>query len=296
LGESSPAIDSNAIIYVGSSDDNLYAVFPNGTLDWRFTTGGPIQSSPSIGEDGTIYVGSDDNNLYALTQEGQLKWKFATGGWVVSSPAIDSRGIIYVGSYDGFLYAVHPSGLLKWKFDVGAAISSSPTLSPRHGTIYVTSELDVTGATYLHAVNRNGQLDWKLQLLPPWPAGGHRYCDTSNFSSSPAIGSHGIIYTTNGCGSLVAVNPRGMLVWQIDTFGFSVLAAAIGSDGSIYTGSGGGMVALNTDGTTKWACGVSTCGEPGRSSSTLGPDGTIYIGTSISSAKGQLHGILLAID
>ena len=39
-------------------------------------------SSPAIGADGTIYVGSDDDNLYALTDNGtngSLKWRYATG-------------------------------------------------------------------------------------------------------------------------------------------------------------------------------------------------------------------------
>ena len=39
-------------------------------------------SSPAIGADGTIYVGSYDDNLYALTDNGtsgSLKWKYATG-------------------------------------------------------------------------------------------------------------------------------------------------------------------------------------------------------------------------
>ena len=61
-----------------------------------------IYSSPAVGADGTIYVGSDDDNLYALTDNGtsgSLKWKYATevirsilsgarGGWH------DLRGII----------------------------------------------------------------------------------------------------------------------------------------------------------------------------------------------------------
>jgi hypothetical protein len=46
----------------------LYAVNPDGTMKWKFTTGviQDIDSSPAIGTDGTVYFGSDDGNLYAV--------------------------------------------------------------------------------------------------------------------------------------------------------------------------------------------------------------------------------------
>ena len=49
-------------------------------LKWEYATGRWNRSSPAIGADGTIYVGSDDDNLYALNPaDGSLKWKYATG-------------------------------------------------------------------------------------------------------------------------------------------------------------------------------------------------------------------------
>jgi outer membrane protein assembly factor BamB len=38
---------------------NLYALNPDGSQKWSFTTGHDVDSSPAIGTDGTIYVGSD---------------------------------------------------------------------------------------------------------------------------------------------------------------------------------------------------------------------------------------------
>ena len=72
---------------------------------WSFKTGGHVFSSPAIGSDGTIYVGSWDNNLYAINPDGSRKWNFKTGDGVSSSPAIGSDGTIYVGSRDDNLYA-----------------------------------------------------------------------------------------------------------------------------------------------------------------------------------------------
>ncbi len=55
---------------------------------------------------GVVYVGSHDNNLYAIDAEtGKEKWLLATGNFLFSSPVV-SNGIVYVGSYDKNLYAV----------------------------------------------------------------------------------------------------------------------------------------------------------------------------------------------
>ncbi len=139
---SSPVIGSDGTVYIGSGDDYLYALNPDGSLRWRFKTGDWISSSPVIGADGTVYVGSLDDYLYALNPDGSLKWKFKTGGWInYSSPAIGSDGTVYVGSDDQYLYALNPDGSLKWKLKTGDwhRISSSPAIGS-DGTVYVGSE------------------------------------------------------------------------------------------------------------------------------------------------------------
>jgi len=64
-----------------------------------------VVSSPAVAE-GTVYVGSEDNNLYAIdAATGKEVWHYATGDWIDSSPAI-SNGVVYVGSNDKNLYAI----------------------------------------------------------------------------------------------------------------------------------------------------------------------------------------------
>ena len=89
--------------HTGRSDVLTYDQY---VLKWKYQTGDVVDSSPAIGSDGTIYVGSRDNYLYAINPNGTLKWKYRTGDWVWSSPAIGSDGTIYVGSYDNYLYAL----------------------------------------------------------------------------------------------------------------------------------------------------------------------------------------------
>ena len=71
--DSDPAVSRDgSTVYVGSGDENLYAVHAaNGTEAWKFATGsyarGYVGSSPTLSRDGsTVYVGSYDKNLYAV--------------------------------------------------------------------------------------------------------------------------------------------------------------------------------------------------------------------------------------
>jgi outer membrane protein assembly factor BamB len=59
-----------------------------------------------VSVDGTVFVGSEDASLYAINSGGALDWRFPTGGPIDSSPAIDQAGTVYVGSLDGKVYAV----------------------------------------------------------------------------------------------------------------------------------------------------------------------------------------------
>lgn len=74
--ESSPAIDSNSNIYVGSNNNKLYAISYGGSVLWSFATGGGIESSPTMGG-GAIYVGSNDGSLYAIESDAVLN----SGPW-----------------------------------------------------------------------------------------------------------------------------------------------------------------------------------------------------------------------
>ncbi|MGB9760028.1 MAG: PQQ-binding-like beta-propeller repeat protein [Thermoproteota archaeon] len=255
---SSPAIGSDGTIYVGSNDYCLYAINPDGTLRWRYETNSYVVSSPAIGSDGTIYVGSDDNYFYAINPDGTLKWRYSTSGWVESSPAIGSDGTIYVGSWDYYLYAINPNGTLKWRYKTDYRIRSSPAIGS-DGTIYVGSD-----DSYLYAINPDGTLKW-------------RYETDFWIDSSPAIGSDGTIYVGSWDYYLYAINPNGTLKWRYRTSNYIRSSPAIGSDGTIYVGSEDHyLYAINPDGTLKWRYGTYSYVH---SSPAIGSDGTIYVGS-----------------
>jgi outer membrane protein assembly factor BamB len=146
---STPAINpSSGNVYFGSDDNKLYAVTPQGTGVWAFTTGGDVVSSPAVAPDGaTVYVGSNDGHLYALnTLNGVKRWQYpasGTIGAVESSPAVYAAdGTIYFGSNDGHLYALNPDGTLQWKFPTVGSIGPIKGKPARaaNGIIYFGSE------------------------------------------------------------------------------------------------------------------------------------------------------------
>jgi len=72
--------------------------------------GADIYCTPSIGADGLIYFGAESTLLYALNPDGTLNWKFQTYGNNWSSPAILPTGTLLLGTlwggfYEGYLVA-----------------------------------------------------------------------------------------------------------------------------------------------------------------------------------------------
>ena len=96
------------------SNSPVYAA--QGDLLWKFRTGGYAASVPAMGVDGTIYFGSSDKNLYALYPDGSLKWTYTAGEAIDDSPAVGADGTIYFGSFDTYVYALNPNGSEKWKY------------------------------------------------------------------------------------------------------------------------------------------------------------------------------------
>jgi outer membrane protein assembly factor BamB len=141
---SSPAIDCQGRIYIGSDDGSLYALEPDGSLAWSHETAGRVLTTPAIAPDGTIYFGSEDGFLYAMTPQGKLQWSFAADGPIrVSSPSLATDGTIYFGTDSGVLHAVAPDGSERWSISLGgfAPINTRPLIDGS-GAVYVGSELE----------------------------------------------------------------------------------------------------------------------------------------------------------
>jgi outer membrane protein assembly factor BamB len=252
------AIDNNDMIYVGSYD--LNAVYPNGTLRWKFPIGFLIVCTPAIAEDGTIYFGTTGGNgrLYAMNPNGTVKWTYPTGGDLDSSPVIGEDGTIYVGSGSKTIHAIYPNGTMKWVLNTDHVVLSSPAIGP-DGTIYCGCH-----DTYLYALNpENGTLKWKYKT-GDW------------IRVSPCIADDGTIYVISFDCNLHAVNPNGTMKWKT-YLGQAGTSPTIGLDGTIYCGYRD-LYAINPwNGSIKWIYDVPGTVEGGTPCNSI--DGTIYLGT-----------------
>jgi outer membrane protein assembly factor BamB len=94
--------------YIPCDDNSLYAVnLADGALEWSFETDDSLRSAPiAVGE--TIYVGSTDENLYAIDQSGTEQWRFQTEGKAGSPVYADGTLFVGSGYDDttGALYAL----------------------------------------------------------------------------------------------------------------------------------------------------------------------------------------------
>jgi outer membrane protein assembly factor BamB len=171
---SAPAVLGDGTVVAGSQDDLVYGIAPDGTKRWDFRTGGDVDSAPSVGDDGTIYVGSDDRKVYALGGDGSLRWAFTTTGDVRASVAV-GNGMIFVGSFDAQLYAVRLDGTLAWTFRTGDRIVSSALVDAK-GAILFGSQDD-----RLYCLEPDGHLRWSVEL------GG-------DVDSSPTLAADGTIF------------------------------------------------------------------------------------------------------
>lgn len=201
-----------------ASADGLYALAPDGKLEWKFSPGVThCAATPAVGPDGTVYVGCHDDALYAVGRDGQKRWDFRAGDDIDSSPAITSDGIVYVGSDDHKLYALGPGGGLRWAVTTGGPIRSSPAVAA-DGTVYAGS---YDGALY--AVRPGGVVAWSFRTA-------------DRIVSSPVVDAAGEILVGSEDDRLYALSPDGKLAWSVLLDGDVDATPAIGRDGTIYVG------------------------------------------------------------
>jgi outer membrane protein assembly factor BamB len=262
--KSSPAI-ANGILYVGSTDDTLYALnATDGTQIWKFKItqpGDATVGSPAVAN-GIVYVDSQSTPayLYALNAStGSDLWSYKLmddEGSSQRSPPTVVNGIVYIGSGDGHVYSLDAStGTLIWTYQTGSKIESSPAV--------------VDGALYIGAVNgcvfalnaANGAEIWI-------------YNTGLGVYSSPAV-INGVVYITSNAGNVYALGaPTGKLLWNyyqaskiphID----DVFNSPCVTGGTVYVtysegGSlGGGINALDaTNGDVLWNCSIEPIISP----------------------------------
>ncbi|MCX5895786.1 MAG: PQQ-binding-like beta-propeller repeat protein, partial [Proteobacteria bacterium] len=299
-GTSSPVVDIDGVIYVGSTQGALYAFYPDGEQKCTCETGAAIEATPLIAPDGTVYVTASDGKLYAVNPDCSVKWSLNIGGGL-SAPALGPQERIYVGSSDGFLHAINSMGNSmgqeEWKSSTGEIGPSSPAFDSS-GNIYIGSAKgvlfsirpdgtlrwlydtkgDITASpvigkddtiyigtiTFLVAVRSDGTKKWEFQ-----PSSG------IGFFSSPAIGANDALYAGGLDGFIYILNQdSGSIQSTIFTLNLPITAApALDGNGTMYIGSGDIFFAYGLERNLLWKL---TTNGPVEASPALGTNGALY--------------------
>ena len=169
---STPVIDDQDRIYVGSADHFFYAFDPASRKElWRYETGEIIDSAAALGPRG-IYVPSGDAKIHALSYNGQPLWVFdnlndrpaerfsaSTNYWWEGNVVIGPDGNLYAGSDDFMMYSLTPEGKVRWFHRAGFFIWGAASFLP-DGTVLVPS-FDMK----LYALDSaTGKPRWKTNL------------------------------------------------------------------------------------------------------------------------------------
>ena len=164
-------------VYVGSDDENLYAIdLATGKEKWRLKTG-PIKVTPSVYQN-AVYVGDGDGWFRCVdAASGKERWKFEAGAEITSAANFSGSNVLF-GCGDENLYCVSGAGKLVWRFKVaGGPVLGSPAIaggrtfvSGCDSTLHV---LDITKGTELGAVALEGQTGSTTAVV-----GDHLYVGT----------------------------------------------------------------------------------------------------------------------
>lgn len=214
---SSPTIDANGMVYFISEDGYIYSV-SSGILAWKYYTGGNGMSRSSVTLYDRYIIFGSNTYVYCLYKDGTFVWKLKTRDVIQGSATID-KGTVYIGSMDTFLYSIDlVKGKLNYIFSGGAAIYSTPAVESC-ANIYITS-LD----SKVYALNKGCNRIWSYKTEGP-------------IYSSVAIGTNRVIYVTSTDGYLYALRGEtGTLIWKVFLSIGLKSTPMIDSIGNIYVG------------------------------------------------------------
>lgn len=253
----SPRLE-NSILYVGSYDQNLYALnTDDGSLLWKFFTQGGIVSQPLI-KDSVVYFGSEDGRLFAVSnRSGKLLWVYELEGPVRSSPRI-AEGHLFLGSDQGFLHAIHLVSNKKiWQANLGSAIRSSPTLS-KDG-LYVG-----TDAGEMLFVDFGGKIQWRFYTKKP-------------IMATPALFQENVLFPSLD-GNFYAVSQKnGWLQWTLRMGKGSVSTPSVSEKMVVFGSADGNIYSVDLE--TEKVCWQFNTGNQ-VSGSPLTWQNRIYVGDS----------------
>ncbi|MCY3414174.1 MAG: PQQ-like beta-propeller repeat protein [Candidatus Heimdallarchaeota archaeon] len=291
---SSPVVDAEGTIYIGSADQIFYAIYKNGSLKWAFATDEIIDSSALLDDQGQVIFGSGDAHVYSLDREtGALNWKFGAHtveeaeeeyglelnnvNWFEGNIAMLADGSILAPNDNQILYRLDRNTGKQLEVYLGnEMIWSNPSVNVKTNKIFFgTTNFAIT--TLFSYDTETGEQEWT--------AGGLGSMAASSMLTSTK--EKGAVLIGGYDGILRAfTQDTGKQLWKVGTNDHIYSSPAQLSDGTIIQASADGTVyAIDTDGEIVWKYDSF---EPIRSSPAIDANDVIYVGSG--------EGALLSIN
>ena len=284
---SSPVIDAEGVVYIGSADHFFYAINPDGTEKWRYRTGNLIDSSALLDDKGRVYFGSADSCVYALERgTGEFIWKFRAHepgslpetskmcDWFEGNIAIGPDGTLYTSSDNFLLYAIdRDTGAEKWHYAMRDQAWSLPAVNTKTGRLFFGSCFFTL--KNLHCTDLNGKQIWTRGTLGSMVASPLLTSDEPD-AAVIAGGFDGIVRAFS--------QRSGRRLWKFGTREHIYSSPAQLSDGTIIQpGADGSIYAINPEtGKCLWSFDTP---EPFRASPAVDRFDHIYAGNG----EGRLY-------
>ena len=191
-----PVIDSDGMIYIGSADHYFYALNPDGSLNWKYETGEIIDSAGALTPGAITFISGDGRMYHFQTgkmdiskrpiwvYEAQLRPGVSYNRWFEGNVAVGFDGTFYSGNTNFLYYAINPDGTLKWTYPTTSNNWSQAAFGD-DGTIFWGSN-----DTYIRAVAPDGKEIWKdrtLGFIAASAAVSASYCSIGSDCSAPYI-------------------------------------------------------------------------------------------------------------
>jgi outer membrane protein assembly factor BamB len=271
---STPAVADDGTLYVGSDAGLFFAINDAGRILWKLETQAQADTAPVLASDGTIFFGAGAQ-LWALYRDGHVRWRFGAKDKIFSSPALSPDGLVVVfGSQDDRLYAVSAAGKLAWSLDLGADVDASSVIAA-DGSVFAGSDAgevvrvsprgEIVWRTKLGgfvrgalSLARNG--DVLAGVYGPTPrqvrldsaTGTIKGAFSVQGTGAPEFGVHGgaledadgALYFGAQDDTVYALDPRGAIRWTYGAGGDVDCPLTLLGDGSLVFGADDGKVQM----------------------------------------------------
>jgi len=238
---STPLVNDDGTVYVGTDGKELVALGPGGAVLWRLEVDGEADSGAVFAKDGTI-VFAAGSSVHAARRGGDLAWRFTARRKVFTAPALTDEGLVVFGSQDHHVYALASAGVLSWSTDLGADVDGAPAIGD-DGAVYVG-----TDRGEIVRLEAGGKIAWRT------PVGGF-------VRGSLAIARNGdaLAGTYGPVPRVVRVSPAGEVRGAFAIAGTGAREFGIhggpleDADGTLFFGGqDDAAYALGTDGSQRW--------------------------------------------